>query len=84
MAKPIAVVYLPEFLNAGAGKAGWQLARELTEAYELKMPDYYWFVILDFETLRVELKVFHEKDFTDIQYAELKQIIEDSINKIPQ
>jgi hypothetical protein len=30
----------------------------------------------------MEFKVFHEKDFTEIQYEELKKIIEDGINEL--
>jgi hypothetical protein len=48
-----------------------------------KMPDYHVFVIPqdDFEDSHdvLEFQVFYEKDFTELQYQELKKIIEDSL-----
>jgi len=84
MAKPIAVVYLPENLSRGGSglKTGWDMCRDFAEQWKKEMPDYYWFCILDFSgNENIEFKVFHEKDFTEIQYAELKQLIEESIKK---
>lgn len=52
-------------------------------AFQERMPDYHVFCIpkIDFEENvdQMEFSVFYEKDFTEIQYVELRKLIEDSI-----
>ena len=79
--KPIVIVYLPENISDNGMKSGWTLAGELREQFQKEMPEYYWFVLIDYNAERIELKVFYEKDFTEITYDELKKIIEDSIKQ---
>lgn len=76
--KPISVVYIPSDLRNGK-EFTWEDARRFTSYFEKKMPDYYWFVIPKYDAETIEFKVFYSKDFTEIQYAQLKKIIEDAI-----
>ncbi len=78
--KPIAVVYVnPNTLPKEDGF--WKVARNLVDDFSVNMPDYYWFVLPDYDATRIELEVFYEKNFTEIQYQELKEIIEESLKK---
>lgn len=80
MAKPIALLQLP--LTLGNGKmTEWRDCREIQETMESKMPDYYWLVIPNHTIETIDFKVYFEKDFTEIQYEELKQLIEKSLPK---
>ncbi len=85
MSKPICVIKIDiNRVNSGAGVndswGNWQ------RLFEDKLPDYHVFVLpqdYNYEE-RQELfnfQVFYEKDFTEIQYAELKQLIEDSLKQ---
>ncbi len=60
-----------------------ELIYNLSHALQGKMPDYYVFVIPNYETERyidqMEIQVFYEKDFTEIQYEELKALIIDAL-----
>lgn len=86
MAKPICIIYFPEnyssvipsnnnwiyeymgFLNGEGGKnSKWEKSDYFT--------DYYWFCFYKYDINAPEFQVFHEKDFTDIQYQELKEMI---------
>ena len=79
-AKPIAVVYLP--MDLGSGKnTTWGDCHVLRDQFEKEKPDYYWLVLLDPEAIKVEIKVFYEKDFTPIQYEELKSLITNAIKQ---
>ena len=71
--KPIVIVYLPENISDNGMKSGWTLADELREQFQKEMPEYYWFVLLDYNAERIELKVFYEKDFEQTTYGELKK-----------
>lgn len=77
--KPICVVYIPDNISDAGIKSGWSLCNELMEAWNNSKPDYHWFCLIDYNAERIEFKVFHEKDFTPIQYEELKKLIEDSL-----
>lgn len=87
MAKPIAVLYLPRYDYYGPSADTTTLTRAFN-GYDdhIKMPDsfsdYLWFVFENGELVAPELKVFHEKDFTEMQYEELKTMIETSINEL--
>lgn len=77
--KPICVIYLPEFIGAGGQRISWNDCRSIQEAQEKEKPEYYWFVIPDYGSGKIEFKVFYEKDFTETQFAELKKIIDTAI-----
>lgn len=79
--KPICVVYVPETISSSRSDA-WESCRVLMNQMDKDKPDYHWLVFVDPAAERVELKVFHPKDFTDIQYEELKLIMTDTIEKI--
>lgn len=94
MAKPIAVIYFPENFQS-AGNSNWiyeymrYLNGELPIDGEINFgdngkywTDYYWFCFPKRDILEPQLEVFHEKDFTEIQYEELKALIADSINSV--
>jgi hypothetical protein len=68
MPKPI--VFLGASIPA---KEHENLVKRLKEA----MPDYY---VLVYHSHPTEMQVFYEKDFTDIQYDELKALIEERLN----
>lgn len=94
MAKPIAIIYFPD--NMGSPEKNWIyqymafLNGEKTEhgiSFGEKKDywkDYYWFCFYDYDIDKPEIKVFYEKDFTDIQYNELKKLITQSLNEIKE
>lgn len=93
MAKPIAIIYFPEEFYVGSGRRDWiyqymhQLNGEPDATTAIKperkdyYTDYYWFCFYKGGITEPELKVFHEKDWTEIQQNELKQLIIKSINE---
>lgn len=87
MAKPICVIYV-DADRLPKGKPAWEYLRELCECYEERMPDYYIFVLpnnsQEGPMQLFEFQVFYEKDFTEIQYAELKSMLEESIKSLKQ
>lgn len=80
MAKPIALLYLPMDLGSGR-RTEWSDCNSLMITFEKSYPDYYWIMSPKESITEIELQVFHEKNFTEIQYEELKQLIEKSIPK---
>lgn len=88
MAKPICVIYFPETMQTTLGDRGWiyNYMRFLNGEKDLPMKssdyftEYYWFCFYKYEIDAPEFEVFHEKDFTDIQYNELKELVLKSIN----
>ena len=70
--KPIVTVALPSNVN-------------LEELHNIKgrignqLTDYHVLVYQSFSSKEVEIKVFYEKDFNEVKYEELKQIIKDSV-----
>lgn len=92
MAKPICVIYLPSELSLSAGGKiitpndlmsilnGWD--DEVLQDRKHFWSDYLWFSFYKHEIDAPEFKVFHEKDFTEIQYEELKKLVLDSINQL--
>lgn len=74
-AKPIVVVYFPQ--------SQYELQKVVKSIEHLNMdkPDYHWFILPDYDTEKIYMQVFYEKDFTDIKYDELKQYIHEQINK---
>ena len=85
MSKPIAVIYVPE---SAFGKNGATVRMSdcmgIMEKFEKEKPDYHWFCFIDYDAPKIELKVFYEKDFSEIQYEELKKLITDAIEQQKQ
>lgn len=85
--KPIVVIYLPESfsMDGRMDDAPMQLMRALNQnfgdgehkglVYSSYWKDYYWFAFTKFGIEAPEFKVFHPKDFTDIQFQELKDLV---------
>ena len=94
-AKPICVIYFPDqfymgrnqnwiyeymrYLNGeqSDGSFNWGDRKDYWS-------DYYWFCFYKQDIDAPEFKVFHPKDFTPIQYQELKDLIMAEIEKITQ
>ena len=89
MVKPIAVLYIPRTLSSNGGQEinPFELALGFNgESYIYKMTrelyqDYLWFCFPSDDN-DFTMEVFHPKDFTEIQYNELKQLIISEISKI--
>lgn len=85
MAKPICVIYyLPEALFP-SGRV--EPVSEVNSMFRDWLPDYYTIAIpsrqsLDGSCEDLRLQVFHEKDFTEIQYQELKDLINTELEKL--
>lgn len=76
MAKPIAIVYIDQQFDSPN-------LRQAQDALQDRMPDYHVFVIPNpNQEKALEMQVFHEKDFTEIQYEELKSMIEKHLNEL--
>jgi len=87
MAKPIVVLYLPCADLFGPSLLPSELMAIFNDSHgEIKMPpmfyDYLWFVFVNGELIAPELKVFHEKDYTEMQYEELNKILQEGINSL--
>jgi len=90
MAKPIVVIYLPDSFSIRGERGG--LAMQLMgilngfadEKYKSSdyWKDYYWFCFTKHGIGAQEFEVFYEKDFTDVKFEELKQIVLTSIEQI--
>jgi hypothetical protein len=90
MAKPICIIYFPENMQPANGRVDWifDFARFLNGEQcsgekwkqENYFKDYYWFCFYKHDIAAPEFKVFYEKNFIEIQYQELKEIITKSIN----
>lgn len=91
--KPIVIIYLPEnfSINSNELSAPTELMRILNGNFGESDPkikyndywkDYLWFCFYDHEVNSPQFKVFYPKDFTEIQYEELKKLIENSLQKI--
>jgi len=80
MAKPICVVKVDhQITEVGDGRKMYEMQRNLEE----RMFDYHVFVI-PFDSNgsdTIQFQVFHEKDFTEIQYQELKGLILSTIGE---
>ncbi len=83
MAKPICIVKVD--MGADFGNGERPELHKLSEALERRLTDYHVFVIpLAYDQSEPHepliFQVFYEKDFTEIEYAELKEIINKSLN----
>ena len=89
MIKPIAVIYIPYNVVDSAGSFNvWEFAISLNGEDNTKYvvnkelyKDYLWFCFPT-DSKDFKMEVFHPKDFTEIQYSELKELITNEINKI--
>lgn len=84
MIKPICVIYyLPELFKNTHGP----LVRDMNEAMRKIFPDYNVLAIpskmsADGSCEDVRLQVFHPKDFTEIQFQELSDMVMKEIEKL--
>ncbi len=80
MAKPICLIKVQK------DNQPEDIITRLNEILRDRMPDYYVFVIPQEDYTEhhdaLEFQVFYEKDFTEIQYAELKQLVESYLNPL--
>jgi len=80
MPKPICIIYLPTDFNLPGISSPTHLAYALN-GWEYKteqrpeIKEYLWFCFTKEGITAPEFQVFHEKDFTEIQYNELKELI---------
>lgn len=84
-AKPIAVLYLPENIFFDQNESVASMMATLNAWGDEGKPapgleGYLWFVFKKRDLETPELQVFHPKDFTEIQFQELKQLV---INNLP-
>ncbi len=85
--KPIVVMYIPEADFFSPKMPPSELMAMFNDNHDsIKMPEafygYLWFVFVNGELVAPELKVFHEKDYTEAQYEELKTMIQEGINSL--
>jgi hypothetical protein len=84
--KPICVIYLPPHFSMGyeldaamelmiALNNGFGQPSDSTRHYTDYWKDYYWFCFTKYDIEAPEFKVFHCKDFTEIQFQELRDLI---------
>ena len=90
MIKPIAVLYIPNNVSESTGEQlrTWELAAsfngEDNTRYRVNKElykDYLWFCFPTDDN-DFTMEVFHPKDFTEIQYNELKQLITNEISNL--
>lgn len=85
-AKPICVIKIDSTLPMHNEKSVLSELHSLRDTFQKEMPDYYvWVVpIISDEPLTepIQLQVFHPKDFTPIQFQELKDMVMEEIKKI--
>jgi hypothetical protein len=85
--RPIVVLYIPDANYFGLTLLPSELMAAFNNSHkDITMPEafngYLWFVFINRELITPDLRVFHEKDYTEAQYAELKTILEEGINAI--
>jgi hypothetical protein len=91
-AKPIVMMYIPpdSFFHSSGEDSRTILMRQLNGNYGQPLQeagitypdywkDYYWLVFTKDDIDEPELQVFYDKDFTPINFEELKKFIEDSL-----
>lgn len=85
--KPIVVMYIPKSDFFSPKMPPSELMAMFNNDHDrIKMPeafyDYLWFVFVNGELVAPELKVFHDKDYTETQYEDLKTMIQEGINSL--
>jgi hypothetical protein len=73
MAKPIFLVELPISTNE-------EEVIGIQSMLESKMTDYYSIVYRSRSSYDIDFKVFYEKDFDEIKYEELKEMVRSNLN----
>lgn len=91
-ARPICVIYFPSTFVGSDKDRGWIynymrfLNGEQDDGSNWKhseyFTEYYWFCFYKDGINEPEFQVFHEKDFTEIQYTELKELVLNNIQNI--
>jgi hypothetical protein len=84
MAKPICVIKIDSNTDLGNGKNISSEYGSVSKAMSDALPDYHVIVVptqYEYDPEPIKLQVFHEKDFTEIEYQELKQLITDSLKQ---
>lgn len=87
--KPIVLMHIPTNLDVGEGRPvspvslmnifnGWDEHRKPHADFL----DYLWLVFDKPYLEAPEIQVFHPKDFTDIQYNELKNLVEEKLKEL--
>lgn len=87
MPKPIVVLYLPWADSFGFDLTPGDLMAMLNDNDERRKMapmfyDYLWFVFVDNSLNTPKLQVFHEKDYIEAQYDDLKKMLEEGINSL--
>ncbi|MES2382818.1 MAG: hypothetical protein V4538_17355 [Bacteroidota bacterium] len=92
--KPICVIYFPDLFEAQNRQWIYEYMRYLNgeqsdgsnkwDDRKDYWSNYYWFCFYKQDITEPELKVFHPKDFTDIQFQELKDMVLTELEKINQ
>lgn len=93
MPKPIVVIYIPRYLVFSHGSSemtpsdlmnilnGGDDRKYIRTEYWM---EYYWFVFWKDGIDAPEFEVFYEKDFSDIKFNELKELINNSLKEIAE
>lgn len=88
--KPICVIYFPYLFYPESGARNWiyEYARFLNgDDHEKKWDSkcdysqYYWFCFYKSNITEPEFKVFYEKEFNQVKFEELKQMVNDAIGQ---
>lgn len=74
MAKPIFLIGVPK-------TTAIKNIENFQKSLEKKLEDYYTLVYLTTES-EIQFKCFYEKDFDDVKFEELKQIVKENFNTI--
>lgn len=72
--KPIFIVELPTSVDQAH-------LVQIRDDFKDKMNDYHVFIYVG-KSEEAEFQTFYEKDFNEVKYEELKQIVEGNINKV--
>lgn len=85
--KPIVVLYIPSIDYFGQELTPVDLMAAFNGHHRnITMPDafngYLWWVFVDQELRTPNLRVFHEKDYTEMQYDELRSMLEEGMKSI--
>lgn len=95
MAKPIAIIYFPDFFDGGKNRNwiyeymrflnGEQTNNDQKIDWGEKKDywtEYYWFCFYDSDIQTPEIRVYHEKDWTEANQQQLTELIMQSISEI--
>jgi hypothetical protein len=87
MRKPIVVLYIPASDFFAPTLPPSELMAAFNDSHpKIKMKesfnDYLWFVFVNTDLNTPELKVFHEKDYTEAQYDELMAVVKEGIGSL--